>query len=429
MKRKEFVPASSSDDDTHDIEGLAERRARLDRLVQLRNTYPGNRHTRKAVLRLGVGAYMQEPPRFEAPQLDPKIRGSVRDVLAASAAAAHEASLKSSEERGPEWSRRREEMERNQTVIERIPSAHPTRKHELSILTVNFGNMLRSGQTPHSAEHCNTLLAKFLLGDHSQIVLVQESTSLQQGIDERRFHLQDFQKLIQSEPASDLSIIVSERLCTTQRHVLESKALKPFGGKRTSLHYLIACIDFKNSSTGESFEYAGQSTWKVCSFHFNNIKAKQTDVAKASYDEMFGDCVKHGVLFAGGDANMSLELGTLRMSLDNVLSQFPNVKSAIHCYDDDCMVGVVFHYDKSTLKRVRMAKAAYENHDFRLRPGDADSHRPLKVHFSDGGRDRSEAAHMFRDHDNRQRERARKCSKTGDAPAGSGASSSKSQGL
>ena len=124
---------------------------------------------------------MQEPPRFEAPQLDPKIPGSVRDVLTASAAAAHEASLKSSEERGPEWSRRREEMERNQTVIERIPSAHPTRKHELSILTVNFGNMLRSGQTPHSAEHCNTLLAKFLLGDHSQIVLVQESTSLQRG--------------------------------------------------------------------------------------------------------------------------------------------------------------------------------------------------------------------------------------------------------
>ena len=83
------------------------------------------------------------------------------------------------------------------------------------------------------------------------------------------------------------------------------------------------------------------------------------------------------------------------------------MKTAIHCFDDDCMVGVVFQYEKSTLKRVRMAKSLYENHDFRLRPGDAASHRPLKVHFSDGGRDCSEAARMFRNHGNRQRERVR----------------------
>ena len=127
--------------------------------------------------------------------------------------------------------------------------------------------MLRSGQTPHSAEHCtSTLLAKFLLGDHSQIVLVQESSSLLEGIDTGRFHLQDFQKLVQAETAPDLLILVSERLCTTQRLVLENKALSPFGAKRTSLHYLIACIDFTNSCTGEPFEYAGQSLWRVCTF-------------------------------------------------------------------------------------------------------------------------------------------------------------------
>ena len=103
------------------------------------------------------------------------------------------------------------------------------------------------------------------------------------------------------------------------------------------------------------------------------------------------------------------------------------MKFAIHCFDDDCMVGVVFQYEKSTLKRVRMGKSQYERHDFRLRPGDKDSHRPLKVHFSDGGRDRSEVARMFRDHHNRQRERVRKCAKTSDAPAGSGASSSNEQ--
>ena len=74
-----------------------------------------------------------------------------------------------------------------------------------------------------------------------------------------------------------------------------------------------------------------------------------------------------------------------------------------------------------------MGKSQYERHDFRLRPGDTESHRPLKVHFSDGGRDRSEATRMFRNRHNRQRERARKCAKTSDAPAGSGASSSNEQ--
>ena len=250
-----------------------------------------------------------------------------------------------------------------------------------------------------------------------------------EGIDTGRFHLQDFQKLVQAETAPDLLILVSERLCTTQRLVLENKALSPFGAKRTSLHYLIACIDFTNLCTGEPFEYAGLSSWPVCTFHFDHDKAKQTEVVKKAYGEMLADCVKHGVVFAAGDANMTLANGTLRMSLENVLENvlgpLPNVKFAIHCFDDDCMVGVVFQYEESTLKRVRMGKSQYERHDFRLRPGDTDSHRPLKVHFGDGGRDRSEPVRMFRNLHDRQRERARKRAKAEDAPAAdSGASSS-----
>ena len=90
--------------------------------------------------------------------------------------------------------------------------------------------------------------------------------------------------------------------------------------EKTALHYLIAAIDFKNPSTGDPFEYAGQSSWPVCTFHFNDEKAKKPDVAKAAYEEMFNDCVKHGVLFAAGDANQTLERGTLKSTVENVLS-------------------------------------------------------------------------------------------------------------
>ena len=137
---------------------------------------------------------------------------------------------------------------------------------------------------------------------------------------------------------------------------------------------------------------------------FDNEKAKQIGVAKKTYGEILADCVKHGVVSAAGDANMTVANGTLRMSLENVLGRFLNVKFTIHCFDDDdCMVGVVFQYEKSTVHRMRMGRCQYENHDFLLWSGDKDSHRPLKIHFSDGGRDRSEAARMFRDHQNWQR--------------------------
>ena len=135
--------------------------------------------------------------------------------------------LKESEKYGPQWERRRRFMESEQKQIEKIPSAqHPSEKHEIAILAANLGNILRSGQTEHSAQRCHTLLGKFLLGEHAQIVLVQEANSLD------IFHLQEFQKIIQEEPATDCAIIVSERLVPTQQLVLESKQVNPFGEKK-----------------------------------------------------------------------------------------------------------------------------------------------------------------------------------------------------
>ena len=76
---KEFVPASSAAEEKVDTESLAQRKARHDHLLHLRNTCPGSDRKRQAALRAGVGEYIEEPPRFEAPQLSSKIRGSVRE--------------------------------------------------------------------------------------------------------------------------------------------------------------------------------------------------------------------------------------------------------------------------------------------------------------------------------------------------------------
>ena len=49
----------------------------------------------------------------------------------------------------------------------------------------------------------------------------------------------------------------------------------------------------------------------------DNDRAKKPDVVKAAYEEMFNDCVKHGVLFAAGDANQTLERGILKSMVEN----------------------------------------------------------------------------------------------------------------
>ena len=83
---------------------------------------------------------------------------------------------------------------------------------------------------------------------------------------------------------------------------------------------------------------------------------------------------------------MSLELGHLRSALDAVTPE--GIQAKVFQHSDDCVVGIVFHYQElSPLKRVRMSETVYENYDLYLRPGDTDAHRPLKVFFSDGGRD------------------------------------------
>ena len=128
------------------------------------------------------------------------------------------------------------------------------------------------------------------------------------------------------------------------------------------------------------------------------------------YKEIFLDCIKHKVQFIAGDANQSLQLGHLRNALDAVTPE--GVPAKVFQHSDDCVVGIVFHYQElSLLKRVRMSKTVYENYDFRLRPGETDAHRPLKLSFSDGGRDRSQKGQMFRDKHNREREHARRAAK------------------
>ena len=48
-----------------------------------------------------------------------------------------------------------------------------------------------------------------------------------------------------------------------------------------------------------------------------------------------------------------------------------------------------------------------EKYELYLRPGDTDSHYPLKLFFGDGGRDRSDFSQAFRDMNSRKRQRQR----------------------
>ena len=103
---------------------------------------------------------------------------------------------------------------------------------------------------------------------------------------------------MEAGPTPDLMMIVSERRCKTRRTVLESKACNPFGAKIAALHYLIAAIEFYHTDAeDEPFDYVGQSSWPVCTFHMHNVKAKQADVAKTAFAEMLEDCVRHRVVY------------------------------------------------------------------------------------------------------------------------------------
>ncbi len=54
-----------------------------------------------------------------------------------------------------------------------------------------------------------------------------------------------------------------------------------------------------------------------------------------------------------------------------------------------------------------------EKCELRLRPGDNDSHYPLKLFFGDGKRDRTELSKALRDTNGRKRERRRRLSDNG----------------
>ena len=77
----------------------------------------------------------------------------------------------------------------------------------------------------------------------------------------------------------------------------------------------------------------------------------------------------------------------------------------------DCMVGIVFKWQDFTPKKVKQAKHInFNNYELYLRPGDTDSHYPLKVTISNGKRKRSELslAHRLNKRRNRKKKRIQK---------------------
>ena len=166
------------------------------------------------------------------------------------------------------------------------------------------------------------------------------------------------------------------------------------------------------------FPFAGYSTWTVCNFHFNNDCAKQPDVARLGHEMMFADCLKHKVNYASGDANQSVVRGYLQKGLQSALDKHNAAQglsddaavSAKVNRGDDVMVGIVFSWKDFKPKKVRMAKNMnLEKYDLYLRPGDNDSHTPLKMFFADHRtkRDRSQFMQAFRMNNDRLRERKR----------------------
>ena len=91
------------------------------------------------------------------------------------------------------------------------------------------------------------------------------------------------------------------------------------------------------------------------------------------------------------------------------LSDDAAVSAKVNRVDKEVMVGIVFSWKDFKPKKVRMAENMHvERYDLRLRPGDTDSHTPLKMFFGDGKRDRTPISRAFRINSARIRERRRR---------------------
>ena len=95
--------------------------------------------------------------------------------------------------------------------------------------------------------------------------------------------------------------------------------------------------------------FAGYPVWTVCNFHFHNERAKQADVARLGWKMMIADCLKHDVNYISGDANQSLDRGSLDAGLQSALDQHNAglsdddvVEAKVYqAVRKDCMVGIV----------------------------------------------------------------------------------------
>ena len=402
FRPKEFVASSGSEDKPMSAAEVELRRDYQEQQSSQRHSFPGGVRKREAVLRLGVGNTLPTPERHIPAPVPSFVHGTLRESMGDRTALAFKRKLSDIERNGPEWERRRGELEASQAATHNSSDPQPSEKHELAIASFNFGNITRRGQTPYSGRQAPTLLPNFLLGDHAQICLIQEASTLLG----RRFQLQRFQQIINGGDASDQAILLATRLCSASYSILESREVNPYGAKIASLQYMIVRIDFSQSD-GSPFLYSGRPDWTVGSFHLNNVQAKKPDVAAASYKTMLEDCIRHRVLYMAGDANQSLSRGFLQKAIDS------NVPSSIQyqllSHSDDCVVGIAFFYpENNTVKKVRLCKETYEHYELHLRPGDCDGHRPLKVFFGDGKRDRAQASKMYRDRKSRLREHSRR---------------------
>ena len=426
--KKEFVSQSGTDVVPMTKAGEQDRYSRWMDESHRRNTFPGNSYRRQEVQRLGLGASIPEVPRHQPTEpvsvAGKPFHGTVGQLMRDTARASHEEPLREMEHAGPEWLQRRMDVEQTQretrACMQKWDKKELSEHHELAILSTNLGNWLRSGQTPASATRTNTLIPKFVLGDHSQISLVQESQSMLEGLGSCLYHLQDFQSLINDDHSKEagLSIIVSLRQGGSRHRILESKSISPFGAKKTAVSYLIASIEMVSQETGRPIPFAGYSVWIVCNFHFDNNCATKPDVARRGCEMMIADCLHHKVNYMSGDGNQTVARGYLQEGLQSALdkhnaaqglSDDAAVDAEVHKVGgDDCMVGIVFSWKDFKPKRVRMAKNLnLEKYELYLRPDDDDSHYPLKLFFGDGKRDRTELSQAFRDRSSRIRERER----------------------
>ena len=90
------------------------------------------------------------------------------------------------------------------------------------------------------------------------------------------------------------------------------------------MHYLIVLIEFINRNTNSQtpFLVAGHSSLAVCSFHIDNGKAVEPDVATAACKTMMADCLKWKVMYASGDANQAWPRGYLAKGLEQAKAEY-----------------------------------------------------------------------------------------------------------